>query len=105
MATKLPPGKFFGQTQRKVVVSGLTFAESVYESGPDLSIPMHAHENAFFHFLVDGVCEEIWGRAARISGPSTLAFHPAGSTLEPLAISTRPGLPHRHLRSPCRGNP
>jgi AraC family transcriptional regulator len=78
MAIKLPPGKFFGQTQSRVVVSGLTFAESVYESGPDLAIPMHAHENAFFHFLVDGVCEEIWGRAARISGPSTLAFHPAG---------------------------
>jgi AraC family transcriptional regulator len=78
MATKLPPGKFFGQTQRRVVVSGLTFAESVYASGPDLAIPMHAHENAFFHFLVDGVCEEIWGRTARTSVPSTLAFHPVG---------------------------
>jgi AraC family transcriptional regulator len=78
MATRLPPGRFFGQTQRTVEVSGLTFAESVYASGPDLAIPMHAHENAFLHFLVDGVCEEICGRTVRTSVASTLAFHPVG---------------------------
>jgi AraC family transcriptional regulator len=78
MAIKLPPGNFFGQTQRRIEVSGLTFAESVYESGPELSIPVHAHDNAFFHLLIDGVCEEMYGRTVRTSGPSALAFHPAG---------------------------
>jgi AraC family transcriptional regulator len=78
MAIKLPPGNFFGQTQRRIQVSGLTFAETVYESGPELSIPVHAHEHAFFHFLIDGVCEEMYGRTVRTSGPSALAFHPAG---------------------------
>jgi AraC family transcriptional regulator len=78
MAIKLAPGHFFGQTQRRIEVSGLTFAESVYESGSELYIPLHAHAHAFFHFLIDGVCEETYGRTVRTGSPSTLAYHPAG---------------------------
>jgi AraC family transcriptional regulator len=78
MAIKLPPGNFFGHTQKKIVVSGLTFAESVYESRADLFIPMHAHDNAFFHLLVDGVCEVTSKQTTRTNGPWTFAFLPAG---------------------------
>ncbi len=78
MATKLSPGTFFGQTQRKIEVGGLTFAESVYTEGSELYLPPHAHEDAFLHFVIEGVCEEIYGRETRIRSSSVLAFHPAG---------------------------
>jgi AraC family transcriptional regulator len=77
MITKLPPGTFFGQTQCGLDVSGLKFAESTYLAGSD--IPMHVHANAFFYFVIDGLCEEVYGRKTRSCGPSTLVFHPPGA--------------------------
>jgi AraC family transcriptional regulator len=75
MATKLSPGKFFGRTQRSLEVAGLTFAESVYAA--NLSIPLHAHANAFLYFVIEGMYDETCGRETRSGGPSTLVFHPA----------------------------
>jgi AraC family transcriptional regulator len=78
MAIKLSPGTFFGQSQGRIEVAGLTFTESVYAAGPELFLPLHAHENAFFHFVIDGVCEEVYGRKTRTVAPFNLVFHPAG---------------------------
>jgi AraC family transcriptional regulator len=78
MVTKLSPGKFFGQMQRRIEVGGLTFAESVYAS--EIYVPPHAHENAFFYLVVEGVCEEVYGGKIRTSGSSSLVSHPAGES-------------------------
>jgi AraC family transcriptional regulator len=78
MATKLSPGTFFGQTQAGVAVLGLTFAESVYAAESELYLPPHAHEDDFLHFVIEGACEEVYGRRRRTLGVSGLAFHPAG---------------------------
>ncbi|MHC5541293.1 AraC family ligand binding domain-containing protein, partial [Singulisphaera rosea] len=78
MSAKLSPGTFFGRTQKKIEVGGLTFAESVYSAGSELYLPRHAHEDAFLHFMIEGVCEEVYGRETRVRSSSTLAFHPAG---------------------------
>jgi AraC family transcriptional regulator len=76
MATRLSAGTFFGQTQKRLEVAGLTFAESVYSAG--LRIPPHEHANAFFCFVVEGRYEEVYGGKSRTGSTSTLAFHPAG---------------------------
>jgi AraC family transcriptional regulator len=76
MATKLAPGQFYGQTRRSLEVAGLTFAESVYTA--NLDIPLHAHDNAFLYFVIEGEYEETCGRETRSGGPSALVFHPAG---------------------------
>src|SRR5262245_2947929 len=76
MATKLAPGRFFGQTLASVEVAGMTFSESVYTT--ELDIPSHEHVNAFFYFVIEGRYEKTYGRKTRTGGPSTLVFHPAG---------------------------
>jgi AraC family transcriptional regulator len=78
MASKLPPGTFLGRTDRRIAVSGLTFVGSAYSERPGLYLPRHSHEDDFLELVIQGVCEEIYGRQQRIRGPSTLAFYPAG---------------------------
>ncbi|WP_422927172.1 helix-turn-helix domain-containing protein [Singulisphaera sp. PoT] len=78
MATRLAPGTFFGQTQSKIQVAGLTFDESVYAAGHDLYLPPHAHEDAFLHLMVEGICEESYGRVKKVREAASLGFHPEG---------------------------
>jgi AraC family transcriptional regulator len=78
LALKLASGSFLGETVKSGVIEGFTFAESAYQPGARL--PPHAHENAFFYLVLQGTCAEIYGTRQRVSGPSTLVFHPAGET-------------------------
>ena len=80
MVVKLPAGTFYGQTQERREAGGFTFAESVYTASSRLHLPLHAHENAFLYFVVEGVCEDVSRRMARVVGPSTLVFHAAGES-------------------------
>ena len=91
MATKLAPGQFYGQTRRSLEVAGLTFAESVYTA--NLDIPLHAHDNAFLYFVIEGEYEETCGRETRSGGPSALVFHPAGEPHANRWQGWRPRLP------------
>src|ERR1043166_5631377 len=53
--TPLPPGRFFGVncSERQVGgTSGLVLSETVYQ--PSQRIPRHAHERAYFAYLVGG---------------------------------------------------
>src|SRR5207249_11345525 len=77
MVAKLSAGKFYGQMQRRCEKAGFTFAESVYTPESQLHLPLHSHENAFLYLMIEGVCEETYGRKARLVCPSTLVFHPA----------------------------
>jgi len=72
----LSPGTFFGKTQRRIDVAGLTFAESEYAT--ENAIPSHEHVNAFFYLVVEGVCRETYRGGTRTATPHTLVFHPAG---------------------------
>jgi AraC family transcriptional regulator len=76
MATKLPPGSFFGRTVSKQTIAGITALESAYSSG--LCLPAHEHVAAFFDLVVAGECTEVLGGQTRTRGRGTLAFHPAG---------------------------
>jgi AraC family transcriptional regulator len=76
MAIRLPTGVFYGQTQRRCEVAGLTFAESVYRT--ELHIPRHEHVNAFFYLILQGCQTEVFNGRSRTNGSGLLAFHPAG---------------------------
>jgi AraC family transcriptional regulator len=76
MVTQLPPGSFFGRTQGRQVVAGITVLESAYSPGQGL--PRHEHAAAFFDLVVGGACVEILGGRTRARGRGSLAFHPAG---------------------------
>jgi AraC family transcriptional regulator len=78
MPTKLPPGTFFGRTQTRIEVAGLTFAESVYAAESELFIPIHSHENTSIYFVTEGICDPIHGGKSTTSSPTTVAFQPAG---------------------------
>src|SRR5262245_53113714 len=76
MATKLPPGSFFGRTISSQTVAGITALESAY--APGLCLPPHEHVAAFFDLVVAGGCTEVLGGQTRPRGHGTLAFPPAG---------------------------
>lgn len=76
MVLKLPPGSYFGRTQNRRVIGGIVVSESVYR--PDYCVPPHEHAAAFFDFVVEGACSEVFASRRRDRGRSTLAFHPAG---------------------------
>ena len=43
MANRLPAGEFYGRSDRKIAVSGLTFGESAYSERAELYLPAHSH--------------------------------------------------------------
>ena len=78
MEPMLIPGSFYGDRHRNFEVAGLILTESAYP--PDLHIPAHAHESAFFYLVLEGGCLETAGKTVRTEEPSSLVFHPAGET-------------------------
>jgi AraC family transcriptional regulator len=78
MSRLLPPGIFFGESQGSRQVGGFTLCESRYAPGE--RIPTHAHEHAFFYFVLQGSSSESFGSRARVATEGTLVFHPAGES-------------------------
>src|SRR5713226_1791199 len=76
MHKKLGPGTYFGTTERRYDLDGLTLSESFFSSG--LVIPRHEHTNSFFCFILEGWCTTSWERQTWTGGPSTLTLFPAG---------------------------
>jgi AraC family transcriptional regulator len=76
MSRLLPPGAFYGESQGSRQVGGFTLCESRYAPGE--RTPAHAHEHAFFYFVLQGSSTESFGRRARVAAAGTLVFHPAG---------------------------
>lgn len=72
----LGPGEFYGKRFQTYEVAGGRFAETVYS--PSFTIPPHAHEGAFFGFVLEGGYRETYERKNRECIPSTLLFHPEG---------------------------
>jgi AraC family transcriptional regulator len=76
MLKKLEPGSYYGTTECRYDLGGLTLAESVFP--PGLVIPPHEHTNAFFCLLLEGRCTTSWDHRTWTGGPLTLTLYPAG---------------------------
>jgi hypothetical protein len=76
MLKKLEPGSYYGRTERRYDLGGLTLSESVFP--PGLAIPLHEHTCAFFCFLLEGHCTASCDRLTWTGGRWTLALYPAG---------------------------
>jgi hypothetical protein len=76
MSWKLEPGAYYGTTERRYDLGGLTLTESVYPSG--LVIPPHEHANAFFCLYLEGCCTQSCADRTSTARPLTLTIFPAG---------------------------
>jgi AraC family transcriptional regulator len=76
MHHKLESGSFFGTTECRYDLDGLTLAETVYPAG--LVIPPHEHANPFFCLLLEGRCTQACGHRTWTGRPSILTIFPAG---------------------------
>ncbi|HTE54949.1 MAG TPA: AraC family transcriptional regulator [Kofleriaceae bacterium] len=72
--TPLEPGRFFGVNRSERRVSGLILSEAHYR--PELRVPPHVHQRAYFGFLVGGGYWEELGRRAITCAPLSVVFHP-----------------------------
>jgi len=72
----LEPGNYFGHKQQSIEIAGGRFTEMSY--APDFAIPRHAHECAFFGFVLEGAYTETYECRNRECGPGSLLFHPEG---------------------------
>ncbi len=75
---KLSSARLYGNVLSNASVAGLTLTETSY--APSLKLPKHAHEQAYFCFVLEGSFTEVYCRRSRSCHPSTLVFHPAGET-------------------------
>jgi AraC family transcriptional regulator len=73
----LPPGAFFGEIRRFSRVGEFVLSESSY--GNDTRIATHAHENAFFYYVLKGSASERSQNRTRETLAGALVFHPAGA--------------------------
>lgn len=71
---KLAPGCFYGHALKSRLIAGFSLIETTY--APNLLVPSHAHECAYFCFVLRGRFTETFGRRMRMCGPSSLIFHP-----------------------------
>lgn len=72
---KLKAGQFFGKTERRLAVNGVSLIEKAYPGKK--KIPAHAHELAHFCLVLEGSFEEGIGRSSFDRRPSSLAYYPA----------------------------
>jgi AraC family transcriptional regulator len=72
--TPLQPGRFYGVNRSERRVHGLILSETHY--GPELSIPPHVHQRAYFGFLLGGSYWEQIGRRGVTFEPQSVVFHP-----------------------------
>ena len=75
MFKKLHPGFFYGTTECRYDLEGLTLAETVYPAG--LVIPPHEHSNPFFCLILEGHCTGSCDRRTSTGGPLTLTVYPS----------------------------
>jgi AraC family transcriptional regulator len=73
MVQTLAEGVFFGKTIKSRSVAGLFFSESVY--APNVTLPKHMPDGAYFCFVLRGSDDEMHGRRTQICNQSSLVFH------------------------------
>lgn len=75
---RLGRGEFFGEVVRFRGLPGVSMSEAVYE--PELRLPAHSHELAFFCLLMDGAYDEKYGARGSNYQPASVVFHPPDET-------------------------
>ncbi len=78
MNKKFSLERFYGNTLKTFSTPGLKLTETTYT--PALKLTAHAHESAYFCFVLEGEFTECYGRRSRSCRPSTLIFHPKDET-------------------------
>ena len=73
---RLSAGSYYGEKRKSLSLEGLVLVETVFP--PNLVIPTHTHENAFFCLVVRGSSTETSDTRTRTCDASVLKFHPAG---------------------------
>ena len=73
-AMKLPSGHLYGNTVQSRSIGGFSLIETTY--APNLVLPNHSHECAYFSFVLKGTYVEAYGKRTRMCRPSTLLIHP-----------------------------
>jgi AraC family transcriptional regulator len=68
----------YADIRRACEVAGLTLAETAF--GADVRMPCHEHRLAHFYLVLHGACTDSHGGTANHCAPSTLMFHPVGTT-------------------------
>jgi AraC family transcriptional regulator len=77
---RLTGGEFFGDQASSRRAAGLTMTYSVY--APQLRIPRHSHDNAFFSFLRQGAYTERYGTRSVVCEAGTVILHPEDESHE-----------------------
>lgn len=72
----LGSGQFYGTNVRSWRRPGMMLSETHYS--PNLKVPRHEHEPAYFCFLLDGGYWEQYGSRRVTYRPHSIVFHPAG---------------------------
>jgi AraC family transcriptional regulator len=71
---KLASGCFYGNALKRRSVGEFSLIETTY--APNLLVPKHAHECAYFCFVLHGTFTETYEGRSRTCKPSSLIFHP-----------------------------
>jgi AraC family transcriptional regulator len=77
---KLPSGCLHGRVIKSLDVSGFVLTETAHR--PRTRLPQHAHENAYFCFVLQGIYTEYYGTKEVTCKPSALTFRGSGVTHE-----------------------
>jgi AraC family transcriptional regulator len=72
--TPLEPGRFFGVNRSERRVGGLILSDTQYR--PELHVPPHLHQRAYFGFLIGGGYREQLGGRMVTCGPLSVVYHP-----------------------------
>jgi AraC family transcriptional regulator len=78
MHPRLSPDGYFGETQDRRLVAGLTITRTVHRLPARL--PVHTHEAPYFCLVMSGAFDETVDRKLREARPGTLLFHPPGES-------------------------
>ena len=73
MNMKFSSGHFYGNTLQTFSTAEIELTETTYT--PALELAAHAHESAYFCFVIEGKFTESYGRRSRSCRPSMLVFH------------------------------
>ena len=73
---RLNAGYFYGTVLRSCATTEFTLTETAYSSG--VKLPEHAHERAYFCFVLQGCFAESYGSQSHECHATTLIFHPRG---------------------------
>ncbi|WP_074406569.1 helix-turn-helix domain-containing protein [Aquimarina megaterium] len=70
---QLKSGQHFGTNRKKIHLKGIILNEAVCD--PNMDVPWHYHENAYFYYLLEGQLKEVNKKKSIDCSRGTLLFH------------------------------